>query len=742
MRIKPNFKVKPLCLLLLLSVLTVTNVFSQRVSRNNNLLSANYVSFDLKILAEGNKVDSDGLIRKFNAPVLHLYRTKAKLVKGTILLLPGGGYYVLEVKGEGENTANFFNDEGFDVVLLEYHIVSGDNTRNLALADALKAFRLIKSNPKSLGLHGGRFGMMGYSAGGHLAARTVMNLNKDEQPDDLILIYPAYLNEFLPGTVFPGVMPPKEPKGRLFTLIASNDNVDWIKSCQEYTKIWKGYDGFASFNLLPDGGHGFGITKNPADAKLNWTSLLKAFLNSEPTADKATLNPATVPVAGYNTKRHEMKLTELAKGKFDLMMIGNSITNNFDKPEYQPIWNQFFAPRKAINLGFSAYRTENILWNLEHGELDGQSPKVVTIEIGTNNVDEKNYPTRHTAGQLAGGIEAIVKLIRQKLPDTKIILLRCFPGCYGGPNPTSHRAILERASDINLKLIDNKHVFYCDVNHVFLNLDGSINHEMMLDWLHPSPAGAKAWAQAMEPLLSQLMGDKSLDTELPTNSAIVPVSKLEVDSYDWWKRHEAVLRIKDSINPEIVLIGNSITHFWGGEPKANHVNGPKAWASLFSSYRVLNLGFGWDRTQNVLWRLDHGELDRLHPRTVVINIGTNNTSQTQNAPMNSATEIVEGIRAICMHVRSKVPEAKIILMGVFPREQSPTHPRRILINEINQLLSAFANENKITYVDLTAKMLSPDGTISKDIMSDYCHPTDKGYQIWVDQIRDLLAEPQ
>jgi len=157
-----------------------------------------------------------------------------------------------------------------------------------------------------------------------------------------------------------------------------------------------------------------------------------------------------------------------------------------------------------------------------NGELEGQSPKVVVLEIGTNNVDEKHYPTRHTAGQLAGGIEAIVHLLREKLPTTKIIVLRCFPGCYGGPNPTSHRAILERASDLVSRLADDKNVFYCDVNHVFLNLDGSINHDRMPDWLHPSPAGAKAWAQAMEPLLSQLMGDSSLDTEIPGNTAIVP----------------------------------------------------------------------------------------------------------------------------------------------------------------------------------------------------------------------------
>jgi lysophospholipase L1-like esterase len=113
-------------------------------------------------------------------------------------------------------------------------------------------------------------------------------------------------------------------------------------------------------------------------------------------------------------------------------------------------------------------------------------------------------------------MEAIVKLLREKLPETKIIVLRCFPGCYGGPNPTSHRAILERVSDIVSKLADQKNIFYCDVNHVFLNPDGSINQEMMPDWLHPSPEGAKAWARAMEPLLSKLLNDRSRDNEIPS----------------------------------------------------------------------------------------------------------------------------------------------------------------------------------------------------------------------------------
>lgn len=231
------------------------------------------------------------------------------------------------------------------------------------------------------------------------------------------------------------------------------------------------------------------------------------------------------------------------------------------------------------------------------------------------------------------------------------------------------------------------------------------------------------------------------------NTAIIPVSKLENDSYDWWDRHAEVLRIKDSINPEIVLIGNSITHFWGGEPKLKYAdgkprkpNGQLAWNSAFGKHRVLNLGFGWDRTQNVLWRFNHGELDGIHPHLVIIHIGTNNTSETKNARKNTASEIVEGISEICKEVRFKVPEAKIVLMAIMPREQLPDHPRRQLINESNLLLKIYAGEQNITLVDIGPKMLEPDGMLSKEIAGDFCHPTEKGYQIWADAIKPFINE--
>lgn len=733
---------------LLLCWISIQTDGQAQTKQKKNQALANYVSLSGETLPKGNPVGADGNVHQFNSPVLHLMRSKAISPKGTILLLPDGGNEILKLKKESKKAALFLNNEGFDVAVLEYHISKDLKLRDLALVDAMKAFRLLKTSQKELGLRGNRFDIMGFSSGGHLAARVVQKLNEKEQPADLILISPTWLNETNTDNVFPAILPPVHPTARLFASFSSNEDSVSMKGCQEYTKTWKGYDGQAIFYLLKDSVKVSNKAFNLLDSKSKLAGLLKTFLETKPEMPSSAPNPAAVPVEGYARKRHEEKLALVAKEKYDLILIGNSITHNFEKPEYQPIWNQFFAPRKALNLGTSAYRTENLIWNIRNGELEGQSPKVVILEIGTNNVDEKNYPTRHTAGQLAGGIETIVKLIREKLPDTKIIVLRCFPGCYGGPNPTSHRLILERASDIVSKLADGKHIFYSDVNHVFLNMDGSLNHAMMADWLHPTPAGAKAWAQAMEPLLSELMGDQSLDTDIPANSAIVPVSKLENDSYDWWVRHSDVLRIKDSINPEIVLIGNSITHFWGGEPKLKYAdgkpripNGPKAWDSLFGNYRVLNLGFGWDRTQNVLWRLDHGELDGLHPRTVIINIGTNNTSQTQNARMNTAPEIVEGIHAICLRVRSKVPGARIILMAVLPREESPAHPRRILINEINKQLEAFANEQKITFVNIESKMLAPDGILPREIAGDFCHPTEIGYQIWADGIRSLIAEP-
>lgn len=473
-----------------------------------------------------------------------------------------------------------------------------------------------------------------------------------------------------------------------------------------------------------------------------------------PPPERPGPDPADKPRPSANPW-HDAKREAIRTNHYDLLLIGDSITQTVGDSggEWEPlkqVWQRHFAPRNAINLGYSGYRTENILWNLMDGELDqAVSPKVAMLLIGTNNTDDEHYPAVHTAEEVFAGTKAIVDLIRKRHPTTKILVLRIFPCGGAGDTTPYHRKYnrsprcieaTRRAGELTAKLADDKTVFWLDINHVFLRVDGTIDTNLMPDLIHPNAAGAEAWARAVEPTLARLMGDTPLGVEPQANSALVPASKLEQDSYDWFARHSEVLKIKDGLDPEVVLIGDSITHFWGGEPRANHVNGPKAWESAFSRYRTLNLGFGWDRIQNVLWRIDHGELDGVHPRLVVLHIGTNNTSETANARQNTPEEIAEGIRAVIIRIRSKLPHARVVLMSVFPREEKADHPRRAQIAAINERLAEFGKTPGIALLDIGPRMVGPDGAIAREIMGDFCHPTDKGYQIWADALRPVLAE--
>lgn len=458
-------------------------------------------------------------------------------------------------------------------------------------------------------------------------------------------------------------------------------------------------------------------------------------------------SPVTpVPQRGMEA-RHAAKVKEAKAGNHDLLMIGDSITHNFDTPPFKAVWDRFYAPRNALNLGYSGGRTENTLWNLLNGELENQKPKAITLLIGTNNTDDANFPIAHTPEQVAEGTAAIVKLLRQRCPDAKILLLRIFPrtNVYKKPDGTERGSMAKRfaanqhAGELVAKLADDRNVFFLDLNHLFLKPDGTIDRALMPDQLHPSPAGALKWAEAMEPTLAKLMGDTP-KVEPPANNAVIPVGKLENDSYDWNARHTAILNLKDRLDPEIVLIGDSITHFWGGEPKSTiPPRGPQSWQAAFGGRRVLNLGFGWDRTQNVLWRLDHGELDGPDPKWVVINIGTNNFSGTGNARANTPEETAAGIGEVILRVRAKTPEAKIILMGVFPRGQNASDPKRPQVEALNKILKeTYGTVPGITFLDLHDQFLQPDGAISRELMSDFLHPSDKGYAVWAKALKDAM----
>jgi dienelactone hydrolase/lysophospholipase L1-like esterase len=225
----------------------------------------------------------------------------------------------------------------------------------------------------------------------------------------------------------------------------------------------------------------------------------------------------------------------------------------------------------------------------------------------------------------------------------------------------------------------------------------------------------------------------------PANHAAIPTPKLERDFYNWHARHAEILRLKNEIDPEIVLIGDSITHMWGGLPAApGRHRGTDSWRELFGD-RALNLGFGWDRTQNVLWRLSHGELDRTKPKLIVIHIGTNNTAGTKNHQAGTPKEIAAGIREVVKLAQAKVPGAKIVLMKIFPRGQKPDHPARAKIAAINRLLPDIARELKVDLLDITDQLLDKNGEFPKALAHDFLHPSAAGYRIWANALKPFVT---
>jgi beta-glucosidase len=152
-------------------------------------------------------------------------------------------------------------------------------------------------------------------------------------------------------------------------------------------------------------------------------------------------------------------------------------------------------------MGFGGDRTEHVLWRLDHGEIDGISPKLAVLMIGTNNSNGDDY----TAEEIADGIKAICCKLRQKLPKTKILILRIFPR---GEQPSLQRDKNSTASRLASRIADGKMIHYLDINDNFLFKDGTLSKDIMPDLLHPNTRGYKIWAEAIEPVVAELMGEK------------------------------------------------------------------------------------------------------------------------------------------------------------------------------------------------------------------------------------------
>jgi lysophospholipase L1-like esterase len=180
---------------------------------------------------------------------------------------------------------------------------------------------------------------------------------------------------------------------------------------------------------------------------------------------------------------------------------------------------------------------------------------------------------------------------------------------------------------------------------------------------------------------------------------------------------------------DLLFVGDSITDGWGRVGRA-------VWEKNFLPLHPANFGIGGDRTGGVLWRMQNGELEGYKARLIVMMIGTNNLSSNPN------DEIVDGNRLILEEFKKRQPQAKVLLLGIFPRDAQPNTENRTKIKDINTKLAKLADNKRVFFLDIGDKFLTAEGTISTEIMGDGLHPTAKGYEIWaaatIDKVKELM----
>lgn len=221
-----------------------------------------------------------------------------------------------------------------------------------------------------------------------------------------------------------------------------------------------------------------------------------------------------------------------------------------------------------------------------------------------------------------------------------------------------------------------------------------------------------------------------------TNYAIQPVLHPGTE-----RRHETFNEISKKGEAQIVFLGDSITHGWESKGKS-------IWEKTWAPLKAANFGIGGDRTEHVLWRLENGNFDGLKPKVIVLMIGTNNTGH-QGRPqkeINGAIyactpqQTAEGVKMILGKLQGKCPDARILLLGIFPRGADHNDQLRQQNVAANAILSTYADNKKVFFMDIGAKFLEADGTLSKTIMPDLLHPNEGGYQIWSDAIEGKVKE--
>lgn len=315
-----------------------------------------------------------------------------------------------------------------------------------------------------------------------------------------------------------------------------------------------------------------------------------------------------------------------------------------------------------------------------------------------------------------------VKQLQKKNSATPVLLVEHIGFSDEAIKPDHQRNVTalnqaQRDALAQLKSEGINQVYLLTKEELGLSMDGTV------DGIHPNDLGMQAYANAYEKIIRSILREPS--GELVTTQP--RIQNRDANVYDWNSRHQEILTFNKIKPPGIVFLGNSITHFWGGEPKTSIVNGADSWNQFMEPLGVRNFGYGWDRIENVLWRVYHDELSGYETRQVVILIGTNNIALASDA------EILEGLKFLVQAIKNRQPKAEILLLGIYPRRKLEEK-----VVELNQGIVHVSALMNARYLDAGKVLLNEQGKINEALFTDGLHPNAEGYRKLAEAITPYL----
>lgn len=472
-------------------------------------------------------------------------------------------------------------------------------------------------------------------------------------------------------------------------------------------------------------------------------------------------NPDGVWMKAHN----ENLMNKEAMSRVDWVMFGDGLTANWQSTGKDAM-RQHFYKRSILTLGVDGDMTQDMLWRLAHGEVYGITPKLITVMVGRENITSmrgvSSWVGRSDAKMLEGA-KAVVEDLQKRCPGAKIVLLsNLHRGAVAGDpildsieqtnalikkydkirryneaDEIEMSFVLKRIDWMNNQLAaycnDKEKVTYLDLNKHFLDDKGNLDKSLFLDdETNLNKRGYETWANVMAPIVQKVLGDipqkHSANTPSRRDGAI----------------HQQDIADKNAMKKvDLVFLGDSITHAWDTVPdfEVSPRGGKRVWDKFYGKRNALNYGQGGDRTQQTLWRVQHGIFDGISPKLVVLMMGVNNLGRKECTPEETA----DGLEAILDEIHRRCPESHILHLATLPLAEQPYDGARKRVDKLNSYLPALVEKkNKewgkdvITFMSINDKLLNGDGTINQELLHDFCHPAEKGYQVWAESIEPVV----